>query len=175
MRRRVMMICGLISIALLLAGCGNGKKTYSTADKKEEKENQDSSETAEAYQQNGFKLNKAEFIGSPEGLGGIPVDGDVVFAVNNVIDGAVTMSTERTNVLVFRAEYEVDKEVSGTLKVVVTDADGNTYTHEKDGEFAASGVNTFEAIIKTKGALSGEYKAEWFIDGALAGQASYTG
>lgn len=127
-----------------------------------------------AYEANGFKLISSELIGAPEGLGGSPTETDIVFLINNVTDGSVTMSAERTDLLIYSAEYEVDGAASGMLKVVVTDKSGTVYTRENETAFAQSGANSFQALIKTNGELGGTYTLEWYIDGLLAGEAAYT-
>lgn len=127
-----------------------------------------------AYEANGFKLVSAELIAAPEGVGGSPTDTSIVFLLNNVTDGTVTMSSDRADLLIFSAEYEVDGAVSGTLKLVVTDESGTEYIRENNTEFAASGANSFQALIKTKGALSGTYTLKWYIDDLLAGEAEFT-
>ena len=127
-----------------------------------------------AYEANGFQLSSAELIAAPDGLGGSPVDTDIVFLLNNVTDGSVTMTSDRADVLVFSAEYEMDSAVSGVLKLGVTDESGTVYERENETEFAQSGANTFEALIKTGSALSGAYTLEWYIDGQLAAEAVFT-
>ena len=204
MKKWILLLTCVLSALLMFGGCAGGEGTSSgvsseaarksthtksqaeasaptAASGAEEGSGQDA-ESAEgnsaasggAYEANGFKLISSELIGAPEGLGGSPTETDIVFLINNVTDGSVTMSTERTDLLIYSAEYEVDSAVSGTLKVVVTDEEGTVYTRENETEFAQSGANSFQALIKTSGKLGGAYTLEWYIDGLLAGEAAYT-
>ena len=170
MRRKLLVFSSVLLLAGLCIGCGQAKKVYSTEDRQEsEKQGGE-----EEYEENGFVLKSAQLSRTTEGVGALPEESDIVFSINGVIDGRVMISDEVENVLTFIAEYEVDSDVSGTLKIVLTDEDGKTYTHENDTDFAVPGSNTFEAYIKTKETLAGEYTLEWYIDSKLAGEASIT-
>lgn len=203
MKKLMLLVAGILTAAVLLGGCGGGgtssaevsseasrKSSYTKAqpqssaaasDTELESTESDAGSSEEssmasggAYEANGFNLLSAKLIAAPDGLGGSPVDTDIVFLLNNVTDGSVVMTSDRADLLVFSAEFEVDGTVSGTLKLVVTDESGTEYIRENDTEFAQSGTNTFEALIKTGGALSGTYTLEWFVDGQLAAEATFT-
>lgn len=188
----------LVLLSVILAGC-TGAETSSLASSEEEGrksahtkmepgesgtvsnesaavDTDEESGTADgaAYTENGFALKEAALEAAPEGLGAMPVDTAIVFAINNIIDSAVTMTTDRDNLLIFSAEYEMDSAASGILKVVVKDDNGQIYTRENDTDFAEAGTNTFQALIITDDALRGTYTLQWFIDGMLACETSFT-
>ena len=116
----------------------------------------------------GIQIVEAGLYAARSGSVYAPYDSDIVFSINNTIDGSVQIQEARGVVCVFELKFDLASPFSGSVRFVMTAEDGSVYERENDANFDRTGENSFISFVRLAEAASGEYQIEVYFDGKLA-------
>ena len=106
---------------------------------------------------NGIEIVEAIFTAPTSGLAQTPYNTDIVFAVNNVIDGSVQLQNAVGIVGSFSLKFNLTTPYSGEIKFTVVGADNKEFSRTANADFAETGENSFVALVNFGTVVSGSY------------------
>ena len=99
-----------------------------------------------------------------DGLYGYPYDSDIVYSINNVINGAVQLKSAPTDLLTFSCKLILDAAGTVNIQMKVYEQDEQVVIGDYDVELMA-GENEFLAFIKLPHDVPDSYRIEMWYNG----------